>query len=83
MVAVEWVDFSTREDTRTKVLQCLNTIIKLQSVLQTLFLSTLMPGVLILCGESSSGNGFLGFLGSGPPFGTFDPSVTSKLTFHC
>lgn len=24
MIAVEWVDFSTKEDTRTKVLQCLN-----------------------------------------------------------
>ena len=83
MIAVEWVDSSTREDSRTKVLQCLNTVIKPQSVLQALFLSVLLPGVLIPYGESGFGDWFLEFLGSHPPFGTFDPSVTSKLTFHC
>lgn len=56
MIVVEWVDFFTREDTRTKALQGLNTVTKLQSILQALFLSMLMPGVLIPCGESSFGN---------------------------
>lgn len=83
MIVVVRVDFSTREDTRTKVLQYLNTVVKPQSILQTLFLSVLMPGVLIHDGEHGFGDRFLDFLGSGPPFVGFEVTEGSKVLFHC
>lgn len=83
MIVVERVDFSTREDTRTKVLQYLNTVVKPQSILHALFLSMLMPGVLIPYGEHGFGDRFLDFLSSGPPFVGFEVTGGSKVLFHC